>query len=396
MFGIQNENIVKIRREIHEYPELDFEMEKTLAVVKRELDKIGLAYTEDYGKGSLVAYINPEKDNFTIALRADMDALRIHELTDVPFRSKVDGKMHACGHDAHTAILIETARVLKSMENDINCRVKLLFQPSEEGMKSGAMMMVENGVLDDVDIIAGLHISNNMDSGLLGLCPGERSASSRHFTIEIEGKQAHAAAPHKGIDALAIAVRLYEAIQLIVTREVSPLERYLCQVGKLEAGTSQNIVAGSAKMVGTIRAYKVEISDYIWGRIEQIAQSLAAETGAKIKTHGPLKSLCVYNNPYLSEVLKASMAKVIGAENVKDVKPTMGSEDFSRFSEKVPAVFFTIGTRDEATGCTTPAHNERFKMDDAKLENGAATFVQFVLDNQNGVDMQKVKDSEDR
>jgi len=164
MFGINNENIVKIRREIHEYPELDFDMEKTLSVVKRELDKIGLTYTEEYGQGSLVAYINPEKDNFTIALRADMDALRIYELTDVPFRSKIDGRMHACGHDAHTAILIETARVLKSMEKDLNCRVKLLFQPSEEGMKSGAMMMVENGVLDDVDIIAGLHIKNNMDS----------------------------------------------------------------------------------------------------------------------------------------------------------------------------------------------------------------------------------------
>ena len=396
MFGINNDNIVKIRREIHEYPELDFDMEKTLSVVKRELDKIGLEYTEEYGKGSLVAYINPEKDNFTIALRADMDALRIHELTDVPFKSKIDGKMHACGHDAHTAILVETARVLKSMEKNINCRVKLLFQPSEEGMKSGSMMMIENGVLNDVDIIAGLHIANNIKSGNLGVCPGESQASSRHFRIEIEGKQAHAAAPHNGIDALAIAVRLYEAIQLIVTREISPMERYLCQVGKLEAGTSQNVVAGNAVMYGTIRAFKVDISNHIWSRIEQITQSLAKETGAKIKTHGPLKSVCVYNNPYLSELALESMKKVVGEENVSHINPTMGSEDFSRYSEKVPGVFFKLGTMDEETGCTTPAHNERFKMDDSKLENGVAAFVQFVLDNQNGVDMKKVKGSAER
>ena len=396
MFGVNNDNIVKIRREIHEYPELDFDMEKTLSVVKRELDKIGLEYTEKYGKGSLVAYINPEKTNFTIGIRADMDALRIQELTDVPFKSKIDGRMHACGHDAHTAILVETARVLKSMENEINCRVKLLFQPSEEGMKSGSMVMIENGVLDDVDIITGLHVGNGIDSGCLGVCSGESYASSRHFDIEIEGKSAHAAAPQTGIDALAIAFRLYSAIQLVLSREVSPLERYLCQIGKLEAGTSQNVVAANAHMRGTIRAFKVEISNLIWSRIEQIAQSLAQETGAKIKTHGPLKSVCVYNNPYLCERLNETMKKVVGEGNIRPRKPSMGSEDFSRYSEKIPGVFFGLGTRNEAEGCTTPVHNEYFKMDDSKLSVGVETFVQFVIDNQNGLDMKKVKDSEDR
>lgn len=396
MFGINNDNIVKIRREIHEYPELDFDMDKTLAVVKRELDKIGLEYTEKYGKGSLVAYINPEKENFTIALRADMDALRIQEMTDVPFKSKVDGKMHACGHDAHTAVLIETARVLKSMENDINCRIKLLFQPSEEGMKSGAVMMIENGVLDDVDIIAGLHIANNMKAGNLGICPGEAQASSRHFDIEIEGKSSHAAAPQNGIDALAIAFRLYGAIQLVLNREVSPLERYLCSIGKLEAGTSQNVVAANAKMRGTIRAFKVDISNHIWKRIEQISNSLAQETGAEIKTHGPLKSVCVYNNPYLCEKLLESMKKVVGEEGIQKVNPSLGSEDFSRYQEKIPGVFFKLGVRDEDTGCTTPVHNEYFKMSEEGLHKGAEAFVQFVLDNQNGFDMKKVIDSEER
>ena len=174
------------------------------------------------------------------------------------------------------------------------------------------------------------------------------------------------------------------------------MERYLCQVGKLESGTAQNIVPGSALMVGTIRAFNVEVSKHIWSRIEQTAKLLEAQTGATIKTHGPLKSVCVYNNPYLSELVRASMVKVVGEENIRKVKPAMGSEDFSRYGEQVPAVFFRLGTRDEKAGCCTPAHNERFKMDDSKLENGAAAFVQFILDNQNGLDMAAVRASDER
>lgn len=396
MFNIDNDYIVDIRRKIHMYPEVDFNLPKTVALVKKELDSMEIEYTEEYGNASVVGYINPQKEGFTIGIRADMDALNIHEQNDVPYRSKIDGKMHACGHDAHTAILLGTAKALKAMEDEIDCRVKLLFQPSEEGMKSGSVMMIENGVLDDVDVIIGLHVENAIESGMLGVCPGESQASSRHFEIEIFGKSAHAAAPQTGIDALAIAFRMYEAIQLVLSREIPPIERYLCSIGKLEAGTAQNIVAAHALMRGTIRTFNVEVSNYIFERIQKIAKSLSEETGAEIKVTGLLKSVCVYNNPYLSELLLNSMKKVVGDENANIINPKMGSEDFSRFSEIKPGVFFRLGTRNKAKQCTSTAHNDDFRIDEDAFHLGAAAFIQFVLDNQYGINMDKTNASDTR
>lgn len=396
MIKIDNEYMVKIRREIHEYPEIDFDLPKTVALVKRELESMKIPYTEEYGKGSVVGYINPKKENFTIGIRADMDALKITEKNDVSYCSKIDGLMHACGHDAHTAILLGTAKYLKSIENEINCRIKLLFQPSEEGIKSGAVMMIEHGVLDDVDIITGLHVGTVGESGKLSLCPKHSQASSRHFKIEISGKSAHAASPNNGIDAIAVAFRMYSAIQLVATREVDPKERYLCSIGKIEAGTAQNIVADKAVMWGTMRTYNMNVNEYIFERINKIAKCLSEETGAEISVTGPIKSYCVYNNPYLSELMFSSFEKVVGKENVFVAEPQMGSEDFSRFGAIVPAVFFSLGTKNVEKGITRSVHNDDFNIDEDAMEYGAKAFVQFVLDNQNGVDMKKVISSDDR
>ena len=388
--------VINLRREIHEYPEVDFDLPKTVAVVKRELDAIGIPYTEKYGKGSVVGYINPEKEDFTIAIRADMDALRLQERIDLPYRSKNDGFMHACGHDAHTAMLLGVAKVLKGIEKDLCCRVKLLFQPSEEGVKSGSVMMIENGVLDDVDIIIGQHVTNLLESGVMGVCPGESQASSRHFKIEVFGKSAHAAQSHTGIDALAVAVRMYEAIQLVLSREVSPLERCLCSVGTLNAGTTHNNVADHAVMTGTIRTVNTKVSEFIFNRMERIAKGLSEETGAKITVVGPLKSVCVYNNPYLSELVMSSMRAVVGEENTVCFKIGMSSEDFSRYGEVVPAVFFRLGTRNTEKGITAAAHHDDFNISEDALINGVRTMIQFVVENQKGIDKEKMIKSDTR
>ena len=388
--------VINLRREIHEYPEVDFDLPKTVAVVNRELDAIGIPYTEKYGKGSVVGYINPEKEDFTIAIRADMDALRLQETIDLPYRSKNDGFMHACGHDAHTAMLLGVAKVLKGIEKDLCCRVKLLFQPSEEGVKSGSVMMIENGVLDDVDIIIGQHVTNLLESGVMGVCPGESQASSRHFKIEVFGKSAHAAQSHTGIDALAVAVRMYEAIQLVLSREVSPLERCLCSVGTLNAGTTHNNVADHAVMTGTIRTFNTKVSEFIFNRMERIAKGLSKETGAKITVVGPLKSVCVYNNPYLSELVMSSMRAVVGEENTVYFKKGMGSEDFSRYGEVVPAVFFRLGTRNTEKGITAAAHHDDFNISEDALINGVRTMIQFVVENQKGIDKEKMIKSDTR
>ena len=396
MINIDKDYIIKLRREIHMYPEVDYDLPKTVALVKRELESIGVPYTEKYGKGSVVGYINPDKTDFTIGIRADMDALRMTEANDCEYRSRHDGMMHACGHDAHTAILLGTAKALKEIESTLSCRVKLVFQPSEEGVTSGAIMMIENGVMEDIDIMTGLHVGTSVDVGKLGVCPGVSSASSRHFKIEVGGKSVHATAYHKGVDALAIAVKMYEGLQSIFANEVDPKERVVCRVTKLHSGTAQNILPDYALMQGTIRTLNVPLSGFIHDRMQKLASSLSELYGVEIKVHAPLKSTCVYNNPYLSELMMKSMEKVVGKENVVKVEFGMGSEDFSRFTDIVPSVFFRLGTRNAEKGITQVAHQVDFKVDEDAFVYGAENFVQFVLDNQNGVDIEKAKEADER
>ncbi|MBQ4527288.1 MAG: amidohydrolase [Clostridia bacterium] len=396
MINIDKDYIIGIRREIHQYPEVDFELPKTIALVKRELDKMGIPYTEEYGKSSVVATINPEKKDFTIGIRADMDALLISEKTDIPFKSKYEGKMHACGHDAHTAMLLGTAKALKESESKINCRVKLLFQPSEEGKESGAEYMVADGVMDDIDIIIGQHIENWLDVGTVGVCKGASMASSRTIKIEFFGKTAHATLPHSGIDTLAAAVKTYNNIQFMITREMNPFDRYVCSVGKLSAGTTQNVIADYAEMLISVRAYSSEVDEHIAKRIEQIAQNAADELGAEVKVDSQLKCYVVYNNPYISDLVLSSAAKVIGEEKLAEMPVKMSSEDFSQYLTKKPGVFFRLGTRNEEKGITALPHNNDFNIDESALPIGSKVCVQFVLDNMNGIDMEQVEKSDER
>jgi len=311
------EYIVAIRRELHMYPEIGFDLPRTIALVKRELDKIGVEYTEKYGKSSVVATINPEKTNFTIGIRADMDALLIDERNAFEYRSQIPGHMHACGHDAHTAMLLCTAKVLYSMRDKINCRVKLLFQPSEEGADSGAFHMVEDGVMDDIDVIIGCHIENWLESGTIGVCKGMSMASNRTFKIEVFGKTAHATLPHSGKDALAEAVRIYTEIQFMLSREINPFDRYVCSIGKLSSGTSNNVIADYAEMLGTIRTYDMKVDEYIINRIREICGS------AKLTTH--LTEPSVYNDPKISQLVLDSAIRIM---------QTLGNDLNVQFREK--------------------------------------------------------------
>lgn len=384
IMSIDNGYIVAIRRELHENAELGFDLPRTVAIVKRELDAIGIEYTEKYCKSSIVAEINPDKD-FTIAIRADMDALAIHEQTGLEFSSKIDGHMHACGHDAHTAILIGTIKELYSMRSEIKCRVRFIFQPSEECPVSGAKMMVDNGVMNGVDVVIGLHVGS-CKSGEVGVCAGPHMAASRPFKLEFFGKTAHAATPHDGKDALAAAVRAYASIKLMTSTELTPQERYICSIGKLNAGTAQNIIPDHAEMVGTIRTFNPEIDAYIIGRIEGIAESIKRETGIDYKLTTHLKSGVVYNDPDVCGLIKTAAAKVVGEEKAVDVGARLGAEDFAFYLEKVPGVFFRLGNYNEEKGITKTAHNSDFLVDEDVLHIGAKVFVRFVLDNMNGIE----------
>lgn len=381
--NIDKEYIIALRREIHQYPEVGFDLPKTIAVVKRELDKLGIPYTEKYGTSSVVATINPEKDNFTIGIRADMDALLIQEANDIPYRSKIDGQMHACGHDAHTAMLLGTAKALWELKDQIDCRVMLLFQPSEEGRESGAEKMVQDGVMDDIDVILGVHIENWLNSGSIGVCKGNSMASSRTFQIDVHGRTAHATLPHTGCDALATAVRIYDGIQHMLAREMNPFSQYVCSIGKMEAGTSQNIVADHAMMLGTIRTFDMDVDAYLIRRITEIAEHIAADAGGSAEVTTSLKAYVVYNNPQVSDLVLKAAAKV--TDHIANMPIKLSSEDFSHYLTKKPGVFIRLGTRNEEKGCTTLPHNDDFMLDEDALDKGSAVCVQFVLDNMHGI-----------
>ena len=381
---IDNEYIKQLQHELHRIPELGFDLPRTVAVVKRELDQIGIDYTEKYGKGSIVAELNPEKKDFTIAIRADMDALAITEQSGVEYTSEIEGRMHACGHDAHTAILVGTAKALFEMKDEIACRVRFIFQPSEECPVSGAKMMIDNGVMDGVNVIICLHVCE-CNSGEIGVCVGAHQAASRPFKLEFFGESTHAATPQNGKDALAAAVRAYTSIKLMTATELNPMEKYVCSIGKLIGGTAQNIITDYAEMVGTIRTFNRETDSYIIGRIESIAKSIEAEMGVKYKLTTHLKSGVVYNDPRIAALVSAAIEKVVGKEKSVVAGMRLGAEDFAFYGEKAPATLFRLGIYNEAKGCTARAHNSDFKVDDDVLHLGAETFVQFVLDNMHGI-----------
>lgn len=386
--------ILSLRHEIHEYPEIGFELPKTIAVVKRELDKLGIEYTTKYGESSVVGIINPDKSHFTIGIRADMDALLIEEKTDLPFKSKIKGQMHACGHDAHTAMLLGTAKSLKAMEDKLKCRVMLVFQPSEEGIRSGGEELVNGGLMEDIDVIVGLHIENWLESGKIGVCSGASMASSRNFRLEFHGKTAHASLPQSGKDALAAAIRTYNNIQYMTGREINPFSKYVCSIGKLEGGTTQNVIADHAYMLGTIRTFDMELDSFLLHRIKEIAKNTASETGVEAVLETSLQAYVVYNNPYISQLVLQSAKKV--AIGIQKMPEKLSSEDFSHYLTKKPGVYIRLGTRNEEKGCVTLPHNNDFLIDEDAFLIGSDTCVQFVLDNMNGVDMQKVEESDER
>ena len=384
-FSVDKPYIIALRRELHQFPELAFDLPKTIALVKRELDAIGVAYTEKYGKSSVVATINGERSNFTIGIRADMDALPVQETNDIPYRSSYAGKMHACGHDAHTAMLLGTAKALNSIRDRIGCRVKLLFQPSEEGVDSGAELMVNDGVMDDIDIIIGQHVENKLAAGTVGVCRGMSQAASRTVKIEFFGKAAHGTLPQTGVDALAMAVRCYMNIQMMLAREMDPFARYVCSFGKLHAGEAQNVLADHAELLGTIRTYDMQVDGFILSRIEAIARHAAQEVGGRAEVGSSMKCFPVFNDYVLSDCLVKAAEKVVGQENIAGMTIKMSSEDFSQYLTRKPGVFFRLGTMNREKGCFGLPHNNDFQIDEEALAIGSQVCVQFVLDNMGGI-----------
>jgi amidohydrolase len=375
--------LVRIRRQLHMYPELGWDLEKTSALVRAELDKAGIPHEDGrYGRNTVVATINPEKTGFTIGLRADMDALPIQENNpDKPYRSKNDGVMHACGHDAHTAIMIGTAKALYSLRDRIGCRVRLLFQPCEEGRPSGASVMCAHGVMDDIDCIVMCHVNCVDPTHVISSCPGVTNATSCAWKLTLGGKAVHVASPHLCVDALSAGVKIYNGIQTLVSREVDPFDTCVMAVCKMHAGTTVSTNADECVMEGSIRCIRDETMVWARERLEKLVRLTAEETGVtwQLGWYGePLPS--AHNDPALYEAFVRSARKVVGPEKVILLPPSPGGEDFAYYEKLKPGLLFGLGMRSEEKGACHPAHTKDWDIDEDGLETGVKVFVQFVLD----------------
>ncbi|MBQ7356745.1 MAG: amidohydrolase [Clostridia bacterium] len=379
--------VISARRRLHEYPEIGFDLKRTLEFVRGELDNMGVEYTEKYGKSSIVATVNPEKTNFTIGIRADMDALPIEEATDLPFKSKIKGQMHACGHDAHTAIVLDACRRISEMRDKISCRVKFIFQAAEEYPPSGARLMAADGVMDDIDCIIALHVNTDYEAGQVALRYGARNATSDGFHLEFYGKPAHAAQQQNGVDAIMMAVKAYTEIEFMIAKEIKAQEAIIFNVGAIHGGVANNIICDKCSMFCTLRTQKQANADYILEKIKKIIASIADVAGGEAKfvesKHYPI----VMNDRRIADALVSTFKSVVGDENIFEREQGMGGEDFAYFANLKPGCMFELGVKPDIDDKIYGLHTDKFMLDENALRVGSDIFVKFVLDNMGGIEL---------
>ena len=388
------------RREIHQHPELGNNEYKTAKLIADHLKKLGLDVKENFAKTGVVGILIGSKPGPCIALRADMDALPIIERPNVPFASTAKavyngqevGVMHACGHDAHVAMLMSVAEILAGMKNDLKGTVKFIFQPSEEGPpegeEGGAPLMVKEGVMENpkVDVIFGMHIESNIEVGQLQYKPGAFMASSDWFTIKVKGKGSHGSQPWLGIDPIAISAQIISGLQTIVSRQ-SELTKapVVITVGKIEGGVRNNIISEECTMYGTIRTLDGTMQKDVQEKIRTTAIKIAEAGGATAEVSINTKTLVTYNTPELVKKMLPSLQSAAGEANVKEREWVTGAEDFSYYGTKAPSFFFYLGGMPKGMDPkkAPPHHTADFVIDESGMKTGIKTFCSLVIDYMN-------------
>lgn len=377
-----HEDIVTIRRDLHRHPELSTKEFRTGKTVASHLDKWGIEYETGCADTGIVGMIRGKKgEGRTVAARADMDALPIEEAEGLPFRSVNSKVMHACGHDAHTAILLGTARILKEAEDEFGGTVKLFFQPAEEAV-GGAQRMIRDGCMENprVDYTLGIHVMPNVPAGKVELKYGKLCADTGGLSIRIRGKSGHAAYPDTAIDAITIAAQVITALQQLVSRSVSPLNSVVLTFGTIHGGEKANIIAGEVELVGTLRTLDNQTKSAVREKIEQIAVGTARAFGADADVSFHDGYIALVNDDRVVDVVAAAAERVVGTENILYKEfPSMGGEDFSYFGEAAPSAFYHIGCGNPEKGITAPLHSRDFKIDEECLVTGVAMQVESVL-----------------
>ena len=366
------DEIVFLRRAIHEHPELAFEEIKTSALVASTLEKQGLEVKRGVAKTGVIGTLRGKNAGRIVALRSDMDALPIPEATGLAFASKNPGRMHACGHDAHTAIGLGAAMILSELRDELHGEVRFLFQPSEEKNPGGAPIMIEEGALDGVSEIFGLHVLSQADAGTVGFCPGEMMASADELYITIRGKSGHGARPHLTIDPVVVTAEVILALQTLVSRNLDPFAHGVISICSVHGGFAPNIVPNEVKLIGTVRAMSREWREYAHKRIHEIVNGICYSARAEADIHIDLGYPVLVNSERETEFAEQCAKELFGEEHVFRAERLMGAEDFAFYLEKVPGTFYRLGIRNEAEGITADIHNDHFTIDESALKTGAA------------------------
>ena len=370
--------IVDRRRRLHRLPELMYEEVRTSELVRQTLDELGISYQHPFAKTGVVASVGKGQGP-CVALRADIDALPIHEETDVDFRSEVDGKMHACGHDCHTAMLLGAARLLKQHEDQIDGTVKLIFQPAEEG-GAGGKRMRDEGALEDVLRIFGLHVWPQLPTGTFGSRPGVFLAASGFLEMTVRGRGGHAATPHFAIDPVTVSAQIITELQTIVSRELDPLVSGVVSITAIHGGDACNVIPETVALKGTVRSLSMEGLKHLQKRVKEIASHIAAAHRCEVETEFPGNDYpATVNDARCWEVAKELASELTGQDNVHELPAMMGGEDFAYYTEQVPGCFVAIGVGNEQQGATFGLHHPRFKVDEDALPLGTALHVAFAL-----------------
>ena len=377
------EDLTELRRHFHAHPELSWKETETSRLIKVELEKMALFNIRHGFKGTgsgVMADLIGHKAGSCVALRADIDGLPILEENDFSYISQNPGVMHACGHDAHTAILLGAARLLSKMREEIHGTVRFIFQPAEEaGTDSGAPAMIAEGVLDGVQAIAGLHVMSHLTAGCFAIRKGPIMASADVWELTIQGQGGHTAFPHLSVDPTVAASHIIGMLQTIVSRELDPLENTVVSIGKLEAGSAFNVIPDKVIMSGTVRSTRRETRDGMEARFRRIIDGACAALRCSTKlTYTPVYPVTI-NDDYLTNMLRECAEELLGPEKCLELSPVMASEDFAYYGETIPAVFGMFGIGDPSKGTDRPHHSPHFNANDDILSDGAALMAGFAL-----------------
>ena len=369
--GRELERLVETRRDLHRHPELAFCETRTASVVAQRLGALGLVPRTGVAKTGVIA--DDGGGNARILLRADMDALPLQESDEAPYASTAPGRMHACGHDGHVAIALSVAERLVARKP--GAALRFLYQPAEEG-QGGAQSCAEQGALDGVSAAFGLHLWSPMPVGKIGVFRGPMMAAVDDFSIDVEGRGGHGAAPHEAADPILAAARIVEALQSVVSREISPLDSAVVTVGSVHGGTAFNIIPSTVRLTGTARSFTEATGKALPEKIERIVQGTASACGVRASIHYQRINSATVNDPRMADLVIETASRLLGEENVETDTRTLGGEDMSVYLNRVPGCFFFVGCARE--GPLRPHHSPRFDIDERALAVGTVVFEEVV------------------